>query len=164
MEKENGLKDKYIKLLKTQIEKLDVENFDIEAWKGSAIVIMGRIFGAGDMKVKHLTDLRVDYGSSWSMRAVSGNYDPVESAKHQCREILEVAIHEIELFGDEVISPGRKIFQETLGDKLTAGQLNQLMNITHDDPEGLKRVKDQLKGLKPNDFFEIMYKLLTNLA
>ncbi len=36
---------KEIQLLKTQIEKLERKDFDLEAWKNFTVVILGRILG-----------------------------------------------------------------------------------------------------------------------
>jgi hypothetical protein len=37
--------EKQIELIKRQISKLDEKDFDLDAWKSSTTVILGRIFG-----------------------------------------------------------------------------------------------------------------------
>ncbi|MEQ9466902.1 MAG: hypothetical protein RLN88_05785 [Ekhidna sp.] len=92
------MKSQYIKLLKKQISKLDEENFDLEAWKTSAIAVIQRIFGENDPRAKQVDSLKIDY-SSWALRDSSSNYKPVESAKLKGREIMNSAVDEIEIFG-----------------------------------------------------------------
>ena len=92
------MKAQYIKLLKKQIEKLEDETFDLEAWKTSAITVLHRIFGETDTRAKHIEQLKIDY-SSWALRDSNSNYKPIETAKRKGKEILNTAIEEIELFG-----------------------------------------------------------------
>ena len=92
------MKTQYIKLLSKQIEKLDRDDFDLEAWKTSAITVLHRIFGDTDSRAKHIDQLKIDY-SSWMLRDSNSNYKPVETAKLKGREILQTAIEEIEIFG-----------------------------------------------------------------
>lgn len=92
------MKSQYIKLLKKQIEKLDNPDFDLEAWKTSAITVLHRIFGETEPRSKQIDQLKIDY-SSWMLRDSSSNYKPVETAKLKGREIIKTAIEEIEIFG-----------------------------------------------------------------
>ena len=95
----NTMKSQYIKLLKKQIAKLDDTNFDLEAWKTSAITVLQRVFGEKDPRAKQIENLKIDY-SSWALRDSNANYKPVESAKRMGKEILQSAIEEIEIFGE----------------------------------------------------------------
>ncbi len=92
------MKAQYIKLLKKQIEKLESESFDLEAWKTSAITVLDRIFGMGDTRARQIEDLKIDY-SSWMLRDSNSKYKPIETAKLKGKEILNTAIEEIEIFG-----------------------------------------------------------------
>jgi len=47
--------EKYVKLLRSQVKKLDVDDFDLEAWKSSTVSLLTRIFGEDDGKVKEFT-------------------------------------------------------------------------------------------------------------
>ncbi len=120
---------KYITLLKNQLEKLEREEFDFEAWKTSTVIILTRIFGPADVKIKQLESLRVEYGSSWSMRAVSGSFDPISSSKKQGREIVEVAINELELYGEEILSPCGQLVEDSLSEVLTVADYKALQGI-----------------------------------
>lgn len=92
------MKAQYIKLLKKQISKLEAVDFDLEAWKTSAITVLHRIFGESDSRSKQIDNLKIDY-SSWALRDSSSNYNPVETAKLKGKEIINTAIDEIEIFG-----------------------------------------------------------------
>ncbi len=92
------MKSQYIRLLKKQIQKLEDENFDLEAWKTSAITVLHRIFGESDLRAKQIENLKIDY-SSWALRDSNSNYKPVETAKLKGKEVLNTAIDEIEIFG-----------------------------------------------------------------
>lgn len=93
-----SMKSQYIKLLKKQIQKLEDEHFDLEAWKTSAITVIHRIFGESDLRSKQIENLKIDY-SSWALRDSNSNYKPVETAKLKGKEVLNTAIDEIEIFG-----------------------------------------------------------------
>lgn len=92
------MKSQYIKLLKKQIEKLESEEFDLEAWKTSAITVLHRIFGEIEPRSKQIEQLKIDY-SSWALRDSSADYKPVETAKLKGKEIIRTAMEEIEIFG-----------------------------------------------------------------
>ncbi|MFH6983838.1 hypothetical protein [Marinoscillum luteum] len=92
------MKAKYIQLLKSQVEKLDVSDFDLEAWKSSAVSALERVFGKADSRITHIEGLKIDY-SSWALRDSNSQYKPVESCKRKGREIFNSAIEELELFG-----------------------------------------------------------------
>ena len=87
-----------MKLLRSQVKKLDVENFDLEAWKSSTVNLLTRIFGEDDGKVKEIFHLKIDYGS-WVLRDAKASYKPLESCKRKGLEILEASITELENFG-----------------------------------------------------------------
>ena len=48
------MEEKYIQLFTRQIEKLDTEDFDLEAWKSSTIVLLKKVFGAQDPKIEQI--------------------------------------------------------------------------------------------------------------
>ena len=94
----SNMQDQYIKLLKKQISKLEAEDFDLEAWKSSAIAALSRVFGDKDTRADQIDELKIDY-SSWALRDSSANYKPIETAKLKGKEILNSAVEEIEIFG-----------------------------------------------------------------
>lgn len=87
-----------IKVIQELASDFDQKNFDLEAWKIKASLVLKRIFGEKDEKVGLIQNLHYDF-SSWSLRDHSGGkqHDPV---KDQAREIIETAILELKLIDD----------------------------------------------------------------
>ncbi|MEQ8531325.1 MAG: hypothetical protein RIB86_05720, partial [Imperialibacter sp.] len=91
-------KKKLIAVFKKLEDKLNEKEFDLEAWKASAVSLFSRTFGATDPKIKQIHDLKIDY-SSWALRDAPSTYHPLDSCKKLGREVVLSAIDEIELFG-----------------------------------------------------------------
>ena len=112
---------------KNKSKKLDGNEFDLEAWKGSAISLLTRIYGEKDQKVERISKMTIDY-SSWALRDSKSTYNPLESCKKQGREIMEMCLDEIKNFG----APGLPISQtinsikNTLEDELKVSQFKGL--------------------------------------
>ena len=94
------MKKASIELLNKRIEGLSDKDFDLEAWKSGSELLLTRIFGSGNSYTKGINDLKVDY-SSWSLRDATADYNPKESCKRIGREILELAIAELQLPPDQ---------------------------------------------------------------
>jgi hypothetical protein len=89
-------KEKYIRLLNDQLEKLDTKVFDLTAWKRSTILILSSIYGPNDPRTRAIETIEHEY-NSWSLRDESGSKDPV---KVICRDTIQTIINEIELSDD----------------------------------------------------------------
>ena len=137
------MKSQYIKLLKKQIGKLDDEQFDLEAWKTSAITVLQRVFGEGDVRAKQIDQLKIDY-SSWALRDSNANYKPVEAAKLKGKEILSTAIDEIEIFG---------VPENHSMDMLGHDFAKKLQNMSDSER------KKHFEGMKKNELVELLMKL-----
>ncbi|OQX72447.1 MAG: hypothetical protein B6D64_15150, partial [Bacteroidetes bacterium 4484_276] len=92
------MKQKQIELLQQQIDKLDSKDFDLEAWKNYTIVLLARLFGEDNQKIKQIEKLDYEY-NSWSLRDTSGFTSYLQTCKELGRKILEASIIEIENFG-----------------------------------------------------------------
>ena len=151
-------------MVENQLEKLDQEDFDFDAWKSSTIIVLSRIFGRTDQKIKELELLRVEYGSSWSMRAVSGSFDPETSAKKQGREIVEVALKELELYGDDILSPCGKVVDSAVAEVLRMADYRKLEEIlAGDDPiVNKEEVNKYLKKLTKDELTMVLTSILLN--
>ncbi len=116
---------KYAELIKKQINKLDNDQFDLDAWKSSAYSVIKRIFGDFDPRLKQIEGLRIDY-SSWTLRDSNSKYKPIESSKNVGREILQSALEEIEVFGMEADSDNglEEYFDKSTFQKLQDPQLS----------------------------------------
>ena len=89
---------KEIKLLEDQIEKLDIKAFDLDAWKQYTIVLLARIFGENNQKIKQIEKIEYDY-SSWALRDTSGSTSYLETCKKLGKEILLASIDELKALG-----------------------------------------------------------------
>lgn len=137
------MKSQYIKLLKKQIEKLDSEIFDLEAWKTSAITVLHRIFGETDSRAKQIDQLKIDYGS-WALRDSNSSYKPIETAKLKGKEVLNTAIEEIEIFG----AP-----ENHASDVMGAAFAKELQNMSEKDRQ------KHFEGMKKDKLVELLMKL-----
>jgi len=137
------MKSQYIKLLRKQISKLEEEDFDLEAWKTSAIAVLQRIFGENDLRSKQIDQLKIDY-SSWALRDSNSHYKPVETAKRKGQEILKTAIEEIEIFGGP-----ENHTSEVLGSDF----VKNLQEMTE------KERKKHFEGMKKDKLVDLLMKL-----
>ena len=93
----------YIDLLHKRIAELDNDDFDLEVWKGSTSLLLTRVFGEDNSYSKEINDLKIDF-SSWSLRDATSEYNPKETAKRRGREILELAVAELQFSASEQAS------------------------------------------------------------
>lgn len=138
------MKSQYITLLKKQIEKLEDEDFDLEAWKSSAVSSLIRVFGKEDQRKEQIEKLKIDY-SSWALRDSNANYKPVESAKRMGKEIFKTAIEEIEIFGEP---------QNHSSDVLGKEFAKELQSMTE------KERKKHFEGMKKEKLVELLMKVM----
>jgi len=123
--------EKFIILLKDQIEKLDSEDFDLEAWKASTVLYLARIFGDASPKIDQIEKIRFEQGS-WALRDASGHSDMLISCKRRGKSILEACIHELEVLGiDEasVSSSEGNPVAEGMHEELKVSQLKEIKKI-----------------------------------
>jgi len=137
---------KEISLLKAQMDKLDQKDFDLEAWKQYTVVLLSRIFGAGNPKIEQVEKIEYDY-SSWSLRDTSGKSAYLETCKKLGREILQASIDELEAFGvpsgkvdDSAISTDAII--SALEEELKVSQIRQLTEIISSDKKPAIKKKE----------------------
>ena len=123
--------EKYIELLRHQIDKLQEEPFDLDAWKRATIVLLGRIFGDASTKISEIEKIRFDYGS-WSLRDASGSSDQMDSCKNQGKVILEACIAELEIIGVEEETEeinGDSALLECIEEELKVSEYKELKKI-----------------------------------
>lgn len=162
---------KEIELLKSRIEKLYAKDFDLEAWKNYTIVILARIFGPENQKIKQIEKIQYDYGS-WSLRDTSGYSSYLDTCKKLSSEILEASISELENFGlpeikteEQKEDESLKIILHALEDELKVSQYKELITIASSDEKNEVRQKVIIEKLKSygNDVaFQILSKILAN--
>lgn len=161
---------KEIELLKEQIKKLDVKNFDLEAWKEYTIVLLARIFGDDSQKIKQIESIEYDY-SSWALRDTSGTSSYLKTCKKLGKEILDASISEIENFGlpekekKAEVSEIIQIIIDALQDELKGSQFREIKEILKaKDKEEVKKKKifDKFVNYSAETANEILSKILVN--
>ena len=159
---------KEIAILKKQIEKLEVKDFDLEAWKKFTIVMLARIFGDTSEKIRQIESIEYDY-SSWSLRDTSGSSSYLDSCKKLGRKILEASIEELEAFGlPDRSGEDDKFFRvivEALQDELKGSQFRQLKDVilkTKDEDEMKDKVREILNDYDTGVPVDILTSILTN--
>lgn len=123
--------EKYINLIKDQIEKLSVKDFDLEAWKSSTTVLLERIFGKESHKISEIGNIKYEQGS-WTLRDASGIKSNMDSYKKRGKEILMASINELENFGlpdktEDLININ--IIKTAIENELTVSQFNEIKEI-----------------------------------
>ena len=142
---------KEVDLLKKQIKKLDAPDFDLEAWKAGAIIILERIFGPGNQKIELMEKIKYDQ-SSWALREAKGSKNMMETCKKQGEEILQIAIDELEHFGlpEEVkeakSAPFKAVIEQALENELKIAQYKEVLRIVRSD-KGFDERKQELLDL-----------------
>jgi len=159
---------KEIAILKKQIERLEIKDFDLEAWKKFTIVMLARIFGDTSEKIRQIESIEYDY-SSWSLRDTSGSSSYLESCKKLGRKILEASIEELEAFGvPDRSGDDDKFFHviiDALQDELKGSQFRQLKDVilkTKDGAELRDKVREILNDYDTYVPVDILTAILTN--
>lgn len=156
--------EKYLQLLRDQIEKLDAKDFNLEAWKKSAIVILERIFGENNKKISEIEKIKYDQGS-WVLRDATGTASAMDTCKSSGRVVLEAAIFELENFGLKETSESNIIKDQiipALQDEITGSQFKELKIIIQRDidiEEKKKLLYSKFKGYGEN----VCAKILSNI-
>jgi hypothetical protein len=160
---------KEIKLLQQQIDKLYEKDFELQPWKNYTIILLERIFGAENEKIKMIRKVEFEF-SSWSLRDASGNESYEEGSKKLAREILQAAIDELKAFGlpdlsknihmDEAISD----ILSCLLDELKGSQVKELKAILaskENMDEKKRKIKDILQNLGEYGAYDVITNILT---
>lgn len=143
---------KEIELLKNQIDKLYAKDFDLEAWKQYTIVLLARIFGPDNQKIKQIEKIEYDF-SSWALRDTSGKNSYMDTCKSLGKEIMTASIDELKAFGLPDQNDAKsgslsiKIITDALENELKVSQYKELLSIIKsDDGEDAKaqKIKDKI--------------------
>ena len=146
------MNEQEIKLLQKQVAKLKAEDFDLEAWKAGAIIILERMFGPGNQKITQMEKIKYDQ-SSWALREASGSKNMMETCKKQGREILEIAMDELALFGlpediaAEHAAPFKTVIVQALENELKISQYREIIRIIDSDKKSADKQKSLIDTL-----------------
>lgn len=140
------METKQITILNELLTAINQNNFDLEAWKLKANIVLSKIFGSNDPKLKLVENLQYNF-SSWTLRDHSGGkqHDPV---KTHAKEIIEAALLEIELNSTE--NPVLKEFEK----QLTGAQFAILKSIIEqNNRQALNDFLDEIDKKNKNEIF-----------
>lgn len=174
--------EKQIELLKKQVSKLDDKGFDLDAWKSSTIVILGRIFGETYQGIKEIEKIKFT-GGSLTTGKTSFFYNNMTSCQKQCKDTLEACITELETFGQpeqkKTDNSGINInltqnqnqtviislLISALEDELTVSQLrevNDLMKVDEPKSEKKRKIIEKIKSFGSDVASNTLANILTN--
>lgn len=147
-------KKEIIKLLQEQLENIDSKNFNLDSWKKYNHLLLSRIFGADDEKVKQIDLLEYEH-SSWSLRDASGNDSYLGKTKKLAKEIIKASMDEITVFG--LKSKNNEAIDE---------EATKLINYVFDELKGsqIKEINTVLKGdLSSEEKKRQIYEIIADL-
>lgn len=146
------MKQKQSSSLKELVQALDQPDFNLEAWKIKAVLVLKSIFGSSDDKIQYIEHLQYDY-SSWKLRDSSGGkiVDPVKQA---AREIIHSALSELET--EHSTSAILELFRQ----ELTGNQFNMLSEILKSDEQDEKALSVFIADLSPDTARRILVQAL----
>jgi len=85
------MKAEAISLLEQQLQKINAKDFDLDAWKKYTIILLSKIFGDDNQKIKLIEQLEYEF-NSWSLRDASGNESYEDGTKKLATEIIQASI------------------------------------------------------------------------
>ena len=146
------MKEKEIELLKKQLKKLESQDFDLEAWKTGATILLERIFGPQNQKIAQVEKIKYDQ-SSWALREAKGSTNMMEACKKQGKEILEIAIDELDILGrpadleEANAEPLKAVIQGALENQLKIAQYREVVKIISSDKNLDAKKKELIEQL-----------------
>lgn len=176
----SNMVEKQIELIKKQIEKIDERSFDLDAWKSSTKVILARIFGGESKAVSAIEDIKYqNFGvATIGYSSFSNN---IHSCKTQGKDILQVCIAELEIFGQPDTTTkdnagininltqnqtvNIQLLISALEDGLTVSQMKEIKElVASDEPDPQKKGKiiQKLKSFGSDVASNILANILTN--
>lgn len=143
---------KEIALLQKQIDKLESEDFDLEAWKSGTIILLERYFGFDNQKIRQVEKIKYDQ-SSWALREAKGSKNMMDTCKKQGKEVLLIAIDELTNFGlpNEIAeaqsAPFKNVIVKALEDELKMSQYREVLRILDSDKKYAEKQKELIDTL-----------------
>ena len=158
---------KETELLQKQLKKLDAEDFDLDAWKTGAIIVLERIFGPKNQKIAQIEKIKYDQ-SSWALREAKGSKNMMDTCKKQGREILGIAIDELEHFGlpheieEAHAAPFKSTIVQALENELKISEYREIVRIIDSDKKLGEKKKDLIDALN-NYGHDVADNILTSI-
>lgn len=160
---------KEIELLQAQIDKLNNKDFDLDAWKQYTVVLLARVFGEHDPRIRQVEKIEYDF-SSWSLRDTSGRSAYLETCKKLGREVLQASIDELNALGlpekqDPADTIPLSVLTEALEEELKVSQFRKvkaLINSDHDPEIKRKELLELIKSFDPEFRENVILNILTH--
>ncbi|MBN1927036.1 MAG: hypothetical protein JW798_14480 [Prolixibacteraceae bacterium] len=149
------MNQKKIEILNELLAAIDEQNFDLNAWKVKATLIVKKIFGENDPKAALIDGLHYDY-SSWALRDHSGGKIH-DSVKDKAKEIVEAAMVELKL------EEGENALMQNIRDELTGSEFAFLQEHIASLPESADNLTSFLKELPEGKTEKILSKIIVEL-
>lgn len=161
------MKKEATKLLNQSLEKIDAKDFDMESWKQYNIILLTRIFGKDNQKIKQLKNLENEY-NSWSLRDAVGNKSYKEGTIKLAKEIINASIDEINAFGvpqltNANIKMDLELILNSILDELKGSQVKNLkaiLNSNESETEKKRRVFEIIEKLGETSAYEIITNII----
>lgn len=161
------MKKEAIKLLNQSLEKIDAKDFDMESWKQYNIILLTRIFGKDNQKIKQLENLENEY-NSWSLRDAVGNESYEDGTIKLVKEIINASIDEINAFGvpqlnNTNLNMDLELLLNSILDELKGSQvknLKSILNSKESDAEKKRRVFEIIGKLGESSAYEIITNII----
>ncbi|MDZ7606289.1 MAG: hypothetical protein U5K79_12045 [Cyclobacteriaceae bacterium] len=159
-----------VELLRKQIAKLEAPEFDLKAWKTGTIVLLERIFGPANQKLVQIDRIVYDQ-SSWALREAMGSKNLMDTCKKQGREVLLIAIEELETLGlpEELEAarsePLKALLTQALEAELKISQYREIVGIINSEKpidERKKAIIDRLHEYGASLTDDILATVLTS--
>lgn len=142
-----------VEILNQLLKAIDQKNFDLSVWKIKTNLLIKKLFGEADDKLKLIDALHYDY-SSWSLRDQSGSKQ-ADAVKEQARGIIEAAIMELS------VSSSNDVINELRND-LTGSQLDQLQQLIKQTNVDEKALADFFSKISPEVKDRVLARLILN--
>lgn len=160
--------EKYIKLLKTQIDKLSEKDFDLKSWKTATVLVIDRIYGENSKIAEEIQNIHYDM-SSWTLRDTLANQTNMEASKQKGKAILEAAITELKIVGlpenEDEKTIDLEILLNAMSDELKGSQYKEISEIVKSREkykEKRTRILDKLKVYGSDVSENILASILAN--
>ena len=150
------MKNQKVEILEDLLKSFDQKNFDLDAWKIKASIVLKKIFGEADEKASLINNLHYDF-SSWSLRDHSGGkqHDPI---KDQAKEIIEAAIVELELSGD------RSPVLEVMRNQLSGEEFDQLQHLIDNNQNIEASLTEYFSKIAPAKKEQILAQIILKIS
>ena len=173
--------EKQIGLIQQQIDKLQLGDFDLDAWKAATALILGKILGVDYQGIRLIESIKFEGGLA--LGNTSNYWDNMDSCKKQGKEILETCIMELKTFGSrekiKAPNPGISInltqnqtvhaslLISALEDELTGSQMKEVKKIVKSEgksTEKKSKTKNKIKSFGRDVASNVLANALTNPA